>query len=187
MHEGVLTENKRVVVHRCYRRGCSSTDVGEDGSTGCIRADAAKVGVVERGLSVLVERRMLGRRAIAVELCRRRRIPCQPKAIDIEEAVASCDLMLCCDLIWVVGKELWEIAKTQRSAQSLEALCYMETTLLRNLFSEGMGLMKTQLATDSIQYLFLVAQRRLTDIRVRSKRPREGTPRSPRRRRTIHK
>ena len=76
--------------------------MGEDSFTSCISADAAKIGVVKRWLSILVEGRVLHIYTIAVELCRRRRIPSHPKTIDIEEAVTSCDLMLCCDLVRVV-------------------------------------------------------------------------------------
>ena len=103
MHEGVSTKDKRMVVDRCHRRGCSSTNVGEDSFTGCICADAAKVGIMERGLRVLVEGGVLCRHTIAVELRRRRRIPGHPETINIEEAVAGRDLMLRCDLVWVVG------------------------------------------------------------------------------------
>ena len=113
MHESVSTENEGMVVDRSHGRGCGSTNVSKDRFTGCICADASKVGVVERGLSVLVKGRVLRRHAITVEICCRRRIPSQPKTIDIKEPVASGDLMLCCDLVWVVGKELWEIAATQ--------------------------------------------------------------------------
>ena len=113
MHESVSTENEGMIVDRGHRRGCGSTNVGEDRFTGCICADAPKVGVVERGLSVLVKGRVLRRYAITVEICCPRRIPSQPETIDIKEAVASGDLLLCCDLVWVVGKELWEITATQ--------------------------------------------------------------------------
>ena len=113
MHECVSTENERMVVDRGHRCGCGSTNVGEDRFTGCICADAPKVGVVERGLSVLVKGRVLRRYAIIVEICCRRCIPSQPETIDVKEAVPSGDLMLCCDLVWVVGKELREIAVTQ--------------------------------------------------------------------------
>ena len=113
MHEGVSTENEGMVVHSGHRCGCGSTNVGEDRFTGCIRADAPKIGVVERGLSGLVKSRVLRRHAITVEICCRRRIPSQPETVHVKETVASGDLVLCCDLVWVVGKELGEIAVTQ--------------------------------------------------------------------------
>ena len=113
MHEGVSTEDEGMVVDRGHRRGCGSTNVGENRFTGCICADAPKVGVVERGLSILVKGRVVHRHAVTVETCCRRCIPSQPETIDIEEAVASGDLLLGCDFVWVVGKELWEIAARQ--------------------------------------------------------------------------
>ena len=102
MHEGVSTEDKRMVVDRSNRGGCSSTNVSEDGFASCVCTDAAEVGVMERRLSVLVEARLLCSYTIAVELCRGRRVPSNPETIDIEEAVASCDLMRRGDLVWVV-------------------------------------------------------------------------------------
>ena len=113
MHESVSTENEGMVVDRGHRRGCGSTNMGEDCFTGGICTNAPKVGVVERGLSVLVKGGVLGRHAITVEICCRCRIPSQAETIDVEEPVASGDLLLCCDLVWVMGKEFWEIAATQ--------------------------------------------------------------------------
>lgn len=75
MHEGVTTEDKRVIVDRSHRGGRSSTDMGKDGFAGCVCTDAAKVGVMERRLSVFVEGRMLCTYTIAVEFCRGCRIP----------------------------------------------------------------------------------------------------------------
>ena len=113
MHGSVSTENEGMVVDRGHRRGCGSTNVGENRFIGCVCADASKVGVVERGLSVLVKGRVLRRHAITVETCCRCRILSHPITIDLEEAAASGDLMLYCDLVWVVGKELCEVAATQ--------------------------------------------------------------------------
>ena len=102
VHESMSAEDEGMVIDSCYRRSCSGTNVGEDGFTGCICADAAKVGVVKRGLSVLVEGRVLCVHTIVVEIFCRRSIPRHSKPINIEKAVASGDLKLCCDFIWVV-------------------------------------------------------------------------------------
>ena len=75
MHEGVTTEDKRVIVNRSHRGGRGSTNMGEDGFAGCVCTDAAKVGVMERRLSIFVERGVLCTYAIAVELCGCLRIP----------------------------------------------------------------------------------------------------------------
>lgn len=75
VHEGVSTEDKRMVVDRSHRGSCSGTNVGEDGFAGRVRADTAKVGVMKRRLSVLVEGRVLCIYAIAIELCRRGSVP----------------------------------------------------------------------------------------------------------------
>lgn len=85
----------------------------EDGLTGCICTNAAKVGVMEWGLSVLVEGRVLCSYPVAIELCRCRRVPRDPKTIDIEEPIASRDFMLRGDLVWVVGKQLGKVAAIQ--------------------------------------------------------------------------
>ena len=104
VHEGVSTEDERMIVDHCHWCGSSSTNVREDGLTSRIRANASKAGVVERGLSVLIERRVLCRHTVAVEFFCGCGIPSDPESINIEEAITCCDLMLCCDVIGVVRK-----------------------------------------------------------------------------------
>ena len=103
VHYHVSAEGKWVVVDRRHRRGRSSTNVGENSFTRSVRADASKIGIMQRWLSIFVEGGVLCSNAIIVEFCRCRRVPCHSKTIDIEEAVASCDLVLCGDLVWIVG------------------------------------------------------------------------------------
>ena len=103
VHYHVSAKGEWVIVDRRHRRGRSSTNVGEDSFTRSVRADASEIGIMQRWLSILVKGRVLCSNAIIVEFCRCRRIPCQSKSIDIEEAVASCDLMFCGDLVWIVG------------------------------------------------------------------------------------
>ena len=103
VHYHVSAKGKWVVVDRRHRRGSSSTNVGEDSFARSVRADTSKVGIMQRRLSIFVEGRVLCSNAIIVKFCRCRRIPCHSETIDIEEAVASCNLMLRCDLVWIVG------------------------------------------------------------------------------------
>lgn len=110
MHKGVSTEDEGVVVDPSHRRSSGSTNVSKDCFAGSIGTDAAEIGIVERRLGILVESRMLASNAIVVEVCRGRSIPCYTKAINVEEAIASGNLMLCSDLIGVMREELGKVA-----------------------------------------------------------------------------
>lgn len=80
--------------------------MSEDGFTGSVGTYAAEIGVVERRLSVFVDSGIFGCVAIVVEVGGGRSVPCYAEPVNVEQAVSSCDLMLCCHLIWVVGDEL---------------------------------------------------------------------------------
>ncbi len=58
--------------------------MSEDDFTGGVRTDAAEIGIVERRLSVFVERGTFHCIAIAVELVGGRRVPRYTEAVNIE-------------------------------------------------------------------------------------------------------
>lgn len=83
MHKRMATEDERVVIHSCDRRGSGSADVSENGFTGSIGTNATEVGIVEGWLSVFVESGMFGC-DLLVEVQCGRGIPGYAEAINVE-------------------------------------------------------------------------------------------------------
>ena len=98
-----------MIVDRRYWGGRCCTYVREDGFTCGVGAYAPEVCIMERRLSIFVKSRMFGF-AVIVKVPGGRGIPCHSKAIYIEQAVSSCDLLLCRYLIWIMGQQLGKIA-----------------------------------------------------------------------------
>ena len=132
VHDSVDSERKRMVV--CRRDcGCGgSSNVCKYYFAGCIAADGAEIGVVERRLDCFVQRRVevwlygvgfvLGRRECSENIC----VPCHSKAIDVEEAVAGCDFSLggwLCVNAGIVGEELGEVMLMDLLAESMGWSC----------------------------------------------------------------
>lgn len=117
VQEGVLAEDRRMVIDCCHKRGCSNPNMGEDGCTGYTCTDAAKADVIETGLCVLVEGRMLCSCTVTVEFCRGRLV-----TIDIQKAIASCDLVedillkyLCSELVRLMKIRSQQVLESNRS------------------------------------------------------------------------
>ncbi len=60
VHDGVDAEGEGVVVSHCCGRCCRGADMRKEHGGGGVCAETAEVGVVERGLNALVERRVQG-------------------------------------------------------------------------------------------------------------------------------
>lgn len=92
--------------------GCSSggTNVSKDGFAGCIGTDATKIRIMKGWLGIFVKRGMLAGNSIIIKFCCRRGIPRYTEAVDVEKAIASCDFMLCGNLIGIVGEEFGKVA-----------------------------------------------------------------------------
>lgn len=66
-----------------------------------------EIEVIRRWLVVLVQSWSLSLGFI--EVSARRRVPCYPKAVDVEEPVLHRDLMLGCYVVWVVRDQFGEV------------------------------------------------------------------------------
>ena len=97
----MTAEDEGVIVHSCDWSTGRCADVGKDGFACGVGTNALKIGVVERGLSVLIESGMFGF-YIVVEVHASMRVPCNSKSIHIEEPITDIDFMLRGDLMWIM-------------------------------------------------------------------------------------
>ena len=81
-----------MVVDGHHWRGTSRSDVGENICGVYILAEGMKDEVVTRWCNVLVE--CWSRTYLLAKFLLRASVPCDAEAIDVEHAVASCDLLL---------------------------------------------------------------------------------------------
>ncbi len=125
----MATEDKGVIVDRRCGGGGGGADVAEAGGGRGVGADGAEVEVVERGLGGAVEggeegcelsvgvvvsgARVLVWVGVGVVGAGEGRagvgVPCYADAVDVEEPVASGDLVLGGDVVGVVREEVWEV------------------------------------------------------------------------------
>lgn len=146
MHDRVYAKCERVIVRWRDGCSCSSADVCEDYLAGSVAAYGSKVGVVKRRLDCLVESRVQrGPLGVGfVEIRRKGRedagVPCHAEAINVEEAVTSCDFGFGRGLSMyggVVGEEFGEVVLVDLLAESMCWGCKVLEDVLWSRRSSG--------------------------------------------------
>ncbi len=131
------SEYERVIVHSSHRRGSRSADVGENSFARCIGTYAAEVGIVKWRLSVFVKCGALASNPSIVEVCCCRGVPGYTKTVDVEEAVTNSNLVLCSNLIGIVGEKFGKEAVLVSAGGRDVSYCDI---LFVDLLGKGMSL-----------------------------------------------